>query len=117
MNLLPLFALVGAGPSGAQSPNPLGMFMPLILIFLIMWLMIFRPQAKKQKEHQRMIAETQTGDRVLTIGGIYGTVKGFKKDNQVVVLEIADNCRIEIVRSSIAQNFSAEDRARAGQKK
>ena len=109
--LLSVFAMAGSPQQGGEG-NLIGMFMPLILIFLIMWMLIFRPQAKKQKMHQQMIAETQTGDRVLTVGGIYGTVKGFKKENQIVILEIADNCKVELLRSSIAQNLSAEERNR-----
>lgn len=115
--MLSLIASAGGSASGGAQPSPFGMFLPLILIFLIMWLMIFQPQAKKQKQHQKMLAETQPGDRVLTIGGILGTVKGFKKDNQIVILEIADNCKIELLRSSIAQNFSAEERNLASAKK
>jgi preprotein translocase subunit YajC len=115
--LLSIFASAGGSPTGGPSANPLGMFLPLIMIFVVMWLLIFRPQARKQKMHQQMITQTQSGDRVLTVGGIYGTVKGFKKDNTVVVLEISDNCKIELLRSSIAQNLSAEERVQTVSKK
>lgn len=113
-----LLSVLAAAPSGqGETGNPFAMFLPLILIFLIMWLLIFRPQAKKQKQHQRMLEEMQTGDHVVTAGGIYGTVKGLKKDNRVVILEIADNTKIEVVKSSISQNMSAEERNMAARKK
>ena len=113
--LLFVFAMTGQ-PSGGQAGNPFAMFLPLILIFLIMWLLIFRPQSRKQKQHQMMIANVQTGDRILTIGGIYGTVKAFKKDDKVVVLEVGKDCKIELLKSSIAQNLSAEERMQAAKK-
>ncbi len=112
-----LLSVLAAAPSQQGQGNPFAMFLPLILIFLIMWLLIFRPQARKQKQHQKMLEEMQTGDRVVTAGGIYGTVKGLKKENRVVILEIADNTKIDIVKSSISQNLSAEERNMAARKK
>ena len=67
--------------------------------------------------HQKMIEETQSGDRVMTVGGIFGTVKGFKKENRIIILEIADGCKVELLRSSIAQNVTAEERVEAAKKK
>lgn len=115
--LLSVFAMTSSAGGGQQQSNPVAMFLPLILIFLIMWLLIFRPQSRKQKQHQMMIANVQTGDKVLTIGGMYGTVKGLKKDDKAIVLEIAKDCKIELLKSSIAQNFSAEERNQAARKK
>ncbi len=114
--LLSVFAMTGQ-PSSGEAGNPFAMFLPLILIFLIMWLLIFRPQSRKQKQHRMMLANVQSGDRVLTIGGIYGTVKGLKKDDKVVILEISKDCKIELLKSSIAQNLTAEERSRATVKK
>ncbi len=113
--LLSVFAM---GPTGAegQQGNPLGMFLPLILIFLIMWLLIFRPQAKKQKETQKMIQQVQVGDQVMTIGGMYGVVKGFKNENKVVILEIDKNVKVDFLKTSIAQNISAQERNVAAKK-
>ena len=114
--LLSVFAMT-APSGGEQGGNPIGMFLPLILIFLIMWLLIFRPQARKQKQHQKMIQEVQPGDRILTVGGMYGVVKGFKNENKVLILEIDKNVKIELLKSSIAQNLSAEERHPVGKKK
>ncbi len=111
-----IFAMTGSA-SGQEQASPFTMFLPLILIFLIMWLLIFRPQARKQKMHQQMLSNVQVGDKILTIGGIYGTVKGLKKDDKVVVLEIAKDTKLEMLKSSIAQNFSAEERSQVARKK
>ncbi len=115
--LLSIFAMTGPSGSGQSQGNPIGMFLPLILIFVIMWLLIFRPQARKQKQHQKMLQEVQNGDRILTIGGMYGVVKGFKNEEKVIILEIDKNVKIEFLKSSIAQNFSAEERNMVAKKK
>ncbi len=106
---LAILAQQGGAPSG-QGGGAFGMFLPLILIFLIMWLLIFRPQAKKQKQHQQMVSNVQKGDKVLTVGGMYGTIAGFKENDSVVVLKIDDNVKIDFLKSSIAQNMTAESR-------
>jgi preprotein translocase subunit YajC len=115
--LFSIFAMTGPSGTGQANSNPIGMFLPLILIFLIMWLLIFRPQARKQKLHQKMIQEVQTGDRVLTVGGLYGVVKGFKNEDKIIILEIDKNVKVEFLKSSIAQNFTAEERHASLKKK
>ncbi len=83
----------------------LGLFMPMILIFAIMYFLIFRPQAKKQKEQQKMISEITKGDKVITAGGIYGTVVGVKEKDAILVVEIDKNVKVELSRSSIAKKL------------
>jgi len=115
--LLSVLAMTGPSGTGEQTGSPIGMFLPLIMIFVIMWLLIFRPQAQKQKKHQKMIQEVQAGDRILTVGGMYGVVKGFKNDDKVIILEIDKNVKVEFLKSSISQNFSAEERNPVGKKR
>lgn len=69
-------------------------FLPMILIFAAMYFLMIAPQRKKQKEHQKMMASLDTGDEILTAGGIYGEITN-KKDDRFVV-RIADNTKIEI---------------------
>ena len=69
-------------------------FMPMILIFAAMYFLMIAPQRKKQKEHQKMLASLDTGDEVMTAGGIYGEITN-KKDDRYVI-RIADNTKIEI---------------------
>ena len=92
-------------PSG-QGPNPLAMWFPIILIILIMYFLIFRPQAKRQKEHQKMLASIQKGDRIVTAGGIYGTVVGIREKDNILIVKIADNVKIELSRGSVARKLS-----------
>ena len=90
----------------AQGPgSSFGLFMPMILIFAIMYFLIFRPQAKKQKEHQKMVAAVTKGDKVVTAGGIYGTVVGVKEKEGTLIVEIDKNVKVELTRSSIAQKL------------
>lgn len=79
--------------------------LPIILIFAIMYFLIFRPQAKKQKKHQAMIEAVQKGDKVVTAGGIHGTVAGIKEKENTLIVKIGDNVKIELSRSSIARKL------------
>ncbi len=69
-----------------------------------MWFLIIAPQRKRQKQHDKMITELQSGDDVVTSGGIYGTITNVKDDR--FILRIADNTKIEISRSSIGSKLS-----------
>jgi preprotein translocase subunit YajC len=98
--------LMGAGASGSggtKSGNPLLSFLPLLLIIVIMYLLLLRPQAKRQKEHRTMIDILKKGDRVLTAGGIIGTIAGVKEKEGLLIVKIADDVKVEITRSSVAQ--------------
>ena len=82
-----------------------GFLIPMILIFGIMYFLIFRPQAKKQKQLKAMIKELKKGDKVVTSGGIHGKVAGVK--DQTFLLQISDNVKIEVSRSSIASKLES----------
>ncbi len=81
-------------------------FIPLILIFLIFYFLLILPQQKRQKEHQKMLQSLRKGDKVITSGGIFGTIVGVKDD--VVVLKIAENVKVEFLKSSVSQIVSRE---------
>ncbi|MEM9479199.1 MAG: preprotein translocase subunit YajC [Verrucomicrobiota bacterium] len=95
-NIFPLILAEGAPPGG----NPLDMFVPLILIFGLMYFLMIRPQRQKQKAVQKQISEMKTGDRAVTIGGIHGLVANIKKTT--VVLKVDDGTRIEFDKSAVA---------------
>ena len=84
----------------AQSPGGFASFLPLILIFVIFYFLLIRPQQKKVKEHQAYIAALKKGDAVVTNGGIHGIITGLT--DTVVTLEIADGGKIKISRPHIA---------------
>ncbi|WP_371227012.1 preprotein translocase subunit YajC [Roseovarius sp. 2305UL8-3] len=77
-------------------------FIPLILIFAIMWFLLIRPQQKKVKEHQAMVAALRRGDQVVTQGGLIGKVSKVKDDNEIEV-ELATDVKVRVVKSTVAQ--------------
>ena len=86
-------------------------FLPLILIFAIMYFLLIRPQQKKVKEHQAMVAALRRGDQVITQGGIIGKVTKVKEDGEVEI-EIAENVRVRVVKSTIATVMSKTEPAK-----
>ncbi len=101
---LPMMLL--QAPSGGGTSSSLMMWAPIVLIFVIMYFLILRPQAKRQKEHQAMLSALQKGDDVVTAGGIYGTIVGVKEKEQSLIVKIADNVKVEIARSGIARKLT-----------
>ena len=82
----------------------IGQFIPLILIFVISYFFLIRPQQKKVKEHKAMVESLKRGDKVVTSGGITGTVERLI-DNDKVEVEIAENVKVEIVKSTGIQSL------------
>ena len=92
--------LAMARPQGAADPSPFWVqLVPFFLIFVIFYLLLIRPQAKRQKEHQKMLTALKKGDEVLTQGGLYGVVVGTRDD--VIVLKIAENTKVEVAKQAI----------------
>ncbi|WP_370328824.1 preprotein translocase subunit YajC [Hyphomonas atlantica] len=87
-------------------------FVPLILIFAIMYFLLIRPQQKKMKEHQNMVQNLRRGDQVVTQGGVIGKVAKVKDDNEVE-LEIAEGVKVRVVKSTIAQVLSKTEPAKS----
>ena len=82
----------------------IGQFIPLILIFVIFYFFLIRPQQKKVKEHKAMVEGLKRGDKVITSGGITGTVERLI-DNDKVEVEIAENVKVEIVKATGIQGL------------
>jgi preprotein translocase subunit YajC len=91
-----------AAPSGGESGGSGGFLglLPIVAIFGIFYFLIIRPQHKKQKDTQRMLADLKKGDRVVTIGGVHGAIQSLR-DNSVI-LKVDEDCKIEFSRSAIA---------------
>ncbi|MGR3620394.1 MAG: preprotein translocase subunit YajC [Roseovarius sp.] len=85
-------------------------FVPLILIFVIMYFLLIRPQQKKLKEHKAMVEALRRGDQVVTQGGLIGKVAKVKDDNEIEV-ELAEGVKVRVVRSTIAQVLSKTEPA------
>ena len=86
-------------------------FVPLILIFVIMYFLLIRPQQKKVKEHQAMIAALRRGDEIVTQGGLIGKITKVKDETEVEV-EVSDGVKVRVVRSTIAQVRSKTEPAK-----
>ena len=86
--------------AAAQQPSMLASFIPLILIFLIFYFLLIRPQQKKQKEHKILLDSIQRGDEILSSGGILGKV--IKVDNDKLTVEISKGVNVIIIRSTVA---------------
>ena len=80
--------------------SPLIQFLPFIVIFGIFYLLLIMPMRKRQKKHQEMLGKLTKGDRVITTGGIFGTVVDVQDDRLIV--RIAENVKIEVARSAVA---------------
>tara|TARA_B000000437_G_C11454479_1_gene227784 strand:+ start:83 stop:388 length:306 start_codon:yes stop_codon:yes gene_type:complete len=98
---------MGAPPAGGGEPSPIASLLPFALMFLVLYLLILRPQMKKQKQQQQMIDELEKGDQVVTSGGIHGLIQNIKDD--IIVLKIAENVKIELSRSAVSRVVNKED--------
>ena len=87
-----------------MSGSGIGQFIPLILIFVIFYFFLIRPQQKKVKEHKAMVEGLKRGDKVITSGGIIGTIERVI-DNENVEVKIADNVNVEIVKATGVQGL------------
>jgi preprotein translocase subunit YajC len=93
-------------PSGGGLGSLLFLFLPM---FAIMYLLVFRPQQKQRKQHQAMIEALKTGDKVLTSGGIYGTINGIDGDTVILKISSEPQVKIRVARAAISQVEAPED--------
>ena len=91
------YAMGGGGTEGAAGFSG---FIPIILMFVIFYFLLIRPQQKRNKEHKEMITNLKKGDRIITNGGIYGRITGM--DESTLTVEIADKVRVKVARGNIA---------------
>jgi preprotein translocase subunit YajC len=96
------------GPAAAQPRAAFGFFVPMILIFAVFYLLLILPQRKKQKKHMEMVENLRSGDRIITTGGIFGSVMGVQKDR--IELKVASNVKIEITKSAVGAILGATEK-------
>ena len=84
--------------------NPIMQFLPFILIIVVFYFFMIRPQMKRQKELRKFREALKKGDKVVTTGGIYGTVTEIKDD--AIIIEIADNVKIKVDKSAVIMDMS-----------
>ncbi len=109
MFVTPAFAQAAA----PAAPGLAFQFLPLILIFAIMYFLLIRPQQKKLKEHKAMVAALRRGDQVVTSGGIIGKVFKVTDDSTTLEIEIAEGVRVKVLRHTITQVMNKTEPAAA----
>ena len=103
--LLTLFLFDAAAPSAG---NPLVGFLPILLIFGIFYFLLFLPMQRQRKNTQKMLASLQTGQVVVTSGGIVGAIVAIEADGTLVLRVKPDNVKIQVARSAVSSLFSGE---------
>jgi preprotein translocase subunit YajC len=93
------FFISNAWAQGASQPDPFLSFLPLILIFVIFYFLLIRPQTKRAKEHRKMVSELKAGDEVVTGGGILGRIN--EAGEQFLKVEVADGVVLRIQRQTV----------------
>jgi len=94
-----LFATPGAGQA---PPNQFVTLIPMVLIFIVFYFFMIRPQQKKQKDREKVLDSLKRGDKVTTIGGIHGTVAGIDTEKKTVLVQVCDTMKLKFDRAAIA---------------
>ncbi len=97
MSLMNVIAM--SSPGGAGGGSAIAGFVPIILMFGVFWFLIIRPQKKQADQRKAMLAAIKRGDKVVTNGGLFGTVRDVKSDR--IVVTIAENIKVEVAKSSL----------------
>jgi len=105
-----MFATPAYAQAAGGGAAAFGSFIPLILIFAIMYFLLIRPQQKKVKEHQAMVEAVRRGDQVVTAGGLIGKVVKVKDDAEIEV-ELAQGVKVRVVKSTLSQVLSKTEPA------
>ena len=88
------------GAPAGETANPLAMFLPLILIFIVFYFFIIRPQKKKEDNRKKMIEAVKKNDKVITIGGLHGTVT--QVDDTSVLVQVDSNTKVRVEKSALS---------------
>jgi preprotein translocase subunit YajC len=106
-----LMSLQAGQPTRPQGGvGMIGALLPFLLVFVIFYILIIMPQRRRQKKHMTMVEQLKPGDRIITSGGIHGTVMGVQPDR--IELKIAANVKIDITKNAVAVIMGAQDSAR-----
>ncbi|MBM4128571.1 MAG: preprotein translocase subunit YajC [Nitrospira sp.] len=98
--LIDIVYAMGPSPEGQGLGGAMGSIIPLILIFVIFYMLLIRPQQKRAKEHRRMVENIRKGDKVITSGGLYGVIESI--GTTTVTVKIAENVKVKLVKGHIA---------------
>ena len=95
-----------AAGAHAGNPNPIAGFIPIILIFVVFYFLLIRPQQKRAKQHRQMIQNLKKGDEIITSGGLYGKIVGIT--DEFLTLEVADNVKVKVARSFVSTKLNQQ---------
>lgn len=93
-------------PAGGNGASGWMSMIPILLMIVIFYFLLIRPNQKKEKDRKKMIDVLQKGDKVITMGGMYGVVSSIKKEENIVVLKIGDGTKVEFAKSAIQGKIS-----------
>lgn len=96
--------------AAASTTASLTSFIPLILIFVIFYFLLVRPQQKRMKEHQNLLGQLKNGDKVYTSGGIHGVVRAIDEKENTVDLEIAKDVVVKVIKQNISEVLGKKDK-------
>ena len=97
------------GQGGGTEGGGLVSFMPLILMFVIFYFLLIRPQQKKQKDHRQMVSNLRNGDRIITTGGIHGRI--ISASDNILTIEVADKVRVKLNRDNVGSMVQSSSEA------
>ena len=100
---------MGQSGGGQGATSGFSAFIPLILMFVIFYFLLIRPQQKRSKEHREMVSNLKKGDRIVTSGGLYGRITGM--DDTTLTVEISDKVRVKIARGNISTIIHSNSQA------
>lgn len=93
------------------APNPLLNMLPIVAIFAIFYFLLIRPQQKQQRQHEEMLKNLKAGDKILTTGGLYGTITGFRGDDLEV--QFSQTVKLTLARSAVARLVTSDSAAKS----
>lgn len=106
-NFISFFAQAVAPAENAQQGGGSSMLIFVVLMFAAMYFLMIAPQRKRQKAHAKMLSELKTGDRILTIGGMIGTIANVKE--KTFIVRLGDNNKVEFIKSAIQSKADSPD--------
>ena len=106
------FSTANAADAATQTSNPIVGMLPIVVIFVIFYFLIIRPQSKKIKTEQKMRESLQIGNKVVTISGIFGSISEIDNEKSVISLNISKGVDIVVLKSSIAEVLKEKEEAK-----
>ncbi|MBO4475353.1 MAG: preprotein translocase subunit YajC [Bacteroidales bacterium] len=117
MSLITLLQAAPAAGAAGQQGGGLSMWIMLILIFVVMWVFMIMPQRKQQKKMEEFRKSLKKGDKVVTAGGIYGTIAEVSDNEKTVLLKVDGDVKLRVDKASLQRDFSESDAQQTAEKK